>query len=175
MVTASATDYVGYEYHEIAVNEKFVDFYSDNYPNFGWKITAKEQSTKTAGSKIILKLKRDRYISNKAELTRLQRKFESQINQLEGLERNKELPATIIAITIGLIGTIFMGLSVWAYNDGLLLSLLVSIPGFIGWILPYFCYQNFKKKYSHQLAPQENRLYDDIYETCQKAHKLSSY
>lgn len=65
-------DFIGYEYREININNKLVDLYLDNYPNFGWQIISAEKA-QPVNSKMIIKLKRNRHIANKQELTRLQR------------------------------------------------------------------------------------------------------
>ncbi|MGL2324105.1 hypothetical protein [Oenococcus oeni] len=82
-------DFIGYEYREININNKLVDLYLDNYPNFGWQIISAEKA-QPVNSKMIIKLKRNRHIANKQELTRLQRKFEAQLSQVDKLEREKQ-------------------------------------------------------------------------------------
>ena len=69
-------DYVGYEYKEVTVRLEEASFYQDCYENFGWKPDG--NFTMARGSHwTTLRLKRDRKIINKMELTRLQRHFEA--------------------------------------------------------------------------------------------------
>lgn len=63
-------------------------------------------------------MRRDRKIVNKAELTRLQRKFESCVGQLLSLEHSKTSAATVGSLVIGVIGTAFMAGSVFRYCSG---------------------------------------------------------
>ena len=62
-----------------------------------------------------MKFKRDRKVRNKAELTRLQRQFDSCVSEIESLERSKYLRASVFAYIIGVVGTAFMAGSVFAY------------------------------------------------------------
>lgn len=57
---------------------------------------------------VVLHFRRPRTISSKAELTRLQRNFDSCVAELKALERDKTMPATIAALAVGILGTAFM-------------------------------------------------------------------
>lgn len=129
-------DFIGYEYREININNKLVDLYLDNYPNFGWQIISAEKA-QPVNSKMIIKLKRNRHIANKQELTRLQRKFEAQLSQVDKLERKKTVRASATALTIGFLGSVFLAASVMLFHYNIFLSFVLGIPGLIGWILPY--------------------------------------
>ena len=90
---------------------------------------------------VILRLKRDRKIINKMELTRLQRNFESCVREIDMLEKSKTSAATVYALIIAVIGTAFMAgatFAVTAQPPHISLCILFAIPGFIGWIHPYF-------------------------------------
>ncbi|AZZ61673.1 DUF2207 domain-containing protein [Oenococcus sp. UCMA 16435] len=121
---------------------------------------------------MVIKLKRNRHIANKQELTRLQRKFEAQLSQVDKLEREKTIRASATALTIGFLGSVFLAASVMLFHDNTFLSFILGIPGLIGWILPYRVYTNIKTRRSQELSPQINELYDLLYDTCKQAHKL---
>lgn len=99
-------DYVGYEYKEVVVESNRISQYLDGYENFGW-IPDESHQLNEKGS-TILRLKRNRKIINKAELTRLQQNFEDCMKQIDGLEKSRHQAAVIAALTIGLAGTAFM-------------------------------------------------------------------
>lgn len=61
-----------------------------------------------------LRLKRDRKIVNKTELTRLQRNFEACVREIQSLENSKTSKATIWALAAGVIGTAFIACSTFA-------------------------------------------------------------
>ena len=164
-------NFVGYEYKELTVKRDMESVYADGYKNFGW--TVEDTTTEHNMDTVNLKLKRDRKICNKAELTRLQRQFESCAGEIDSMERSKTMGASIAAFTIGIVGTAFMGLATFSYLGGMLpLMIVLAIPGFIGWILPYFCFKAIGRNKTNKVAPLIEKKYDEIYEVCEKANAL---
>ena len=166
-------NFIGYEYKEITVDRDMEGVYADAYPNFGWKLESGVASI-FGLSAVNLKFKRDRKIRNKAELTRLQRQFESNVNEIEGLEQSKTTTAFTTAMTVGLIGTAFLAGAVFAfiYAEMIPLMILLAVPGFIGWALPYQLYKKIQAKRNAKILPLIEKQYDTIYEVCEKAHSL---
>lgn len=165
-------DFVGYEYRDMTVKEKMTAMYIDGYTNFGWQLEGTSGGV-LGREEIILKLKRDRKIRNKAEITRLQRQFEACMKEVISLENSKVIGAAAAAYIVGVIGTAFMAGSVFSYIGGLLIpSVILAVPGFAGWIIPYLLYCRIRSKKSLQLEPLINQKYDEIYEVCKKANDL---
>ncbi len=81
-------EFAMYEYKEVSISSAQASFYLDCYENFGWK-QDEHFAPQTRNEKLILKLKRNRKIANKVELTRLQRNFEADIKEIEALENSK--------------------------------------------------------------------------------------
>ena len=171
---ASPKNYVGYEYRDISVDSNFVALYVDSYENFGWQLEGQQASALgLPTSTVNLKFKRDRKILNKAELTRLQRQFDSCVSEITRMEQSKTGQASIVAFTIGLIGTAFMAGATFAYLGGLIaLCIVLAIPAFIGWIIPYFAYRSSYAKKTAKVTPLIESKYDEIYEVCEKANHL---
>lgn len=169
--TATNNSYIGYEYKEIAVSRDMESLYADSYENFGWKL---ESSTPTLGiNNVSMKFKRDRKILNKAELTRLQRQFDSCVREITDMEKSKAASASIVAYTVGLVGTAFMAGATFSYLGGFIVwCIVLAIPAFIGWILPYFLYNSTYAKKAAKVAPLIEEKYDEIYEVCEKANHL---
>ncbi|MBY9079347.1 hypothetical protein KIH86_18840 [Paenibacillus sp. HN-1] len=166
--------FVGYEYKDITVKSSMESVYTDGYPHFGWMLEGTSTPSHPIGS-VTLKFKRDRKIRNKAELTRLERQFGACVSEIETLERSKVIGASAIAYVIGLIGTAFMAGSVFAYLDDMLtLSIILAIPGFIGWIIPYLSYRSIHNKKTAKLTPLIDQKYDEIYKVCEKGNELLS-
>lgn len=164
--------FVGYEYKEIDASGERAAFYLDCYENFGWALDERTQET---GPKGRLLLKRERKIMNKAELTRLQRHFETCVDEIGALERSKTSNATIWAIVVGLIGTAFMAGATFAVTHvppRYALCMLLAVPGFIGWALPYFLYRKMAAKRTQVVTELVERKYDEIYEICEKGNSL---
>lgn len=101
-----------YEYKEITVRSDKASLYLDCYESFGWKQDENFPPLES-GDKVTLKLKRDRRLVNKVELTCLQRNFEAAMNEIIALEHSKTTAAIIWALCIGLVGTAFVAGSVF--------------------------------------------------------------
>ncbi len=52
------------------------------------------------------------------------------------------------------------------------LCVLLAIPGFLGWILPYFIYRRGVKKRIEKVAPYIEAKYEEIDEICRKGYSL---
>ena len=177
--------FIGYEYKEITADMGQISFLIDGYENFGWEVDenvaqpALETFPKRAGAmqhkKAVLRLKRDRKIINKTELTRLQRHYEACIAEIQYLENKKTSAPSILAIAVGILGTAFMAgstFAVTAQTPHIILCTVLAVPGFIGWVLPYFLYKRAVRKETEKLTPLIEEKYDEIYEICEKGSKL---
>lgn len=164
--------FIGYDYSEETVNQQVQHLYKDGYSNFGWKLETISKSP-VKPNMVVLTFKRDRKIRNKAELTRLQRKFNALIGEIQVLEQSKVTFASVVAFAIGIIGTAFMTGSVFAVTGGNnVLMIILAIPGFIGWIIPYWVFNHLKKRKSTQVNPIIDEKYDEIYDTEKSANRL---
>lgn len=182
-----AGGYVSYEYRALSVPKEQVSLYKDCYPCFGWEtdphhdtpVVKRQEKRPGAGvgsSELVeLFFRRDRNISNKAELTRLQRNFDSCAAELTALKRSKTTQGTIAALVIGLLGTVFMGGATFAAvaQPPLIgLMILLAVPGFAGWIAPCFVYRSLVRRRSAELDPLIEQKYDEIDEICKKGSGL---
>lgn len=173
-------EFVGYEYKEVAAEGSRVSFLIDGYECFGWELDENFQGDRKNDptgnqKKMLIRLKRNRKIINKMELTRLQRNFEACVNEIDTLENAKTSAASLCAVTVGIIGTAFMAGSVFAVTaepPRVVLCILLAVPAFLGWILPYFLYRKIVKKQTEKLTPLIEEKYDEIYEICEKGNKL---
>ena len=177
VVTRNGKDFIGYEYKDKVVRKSMESLYLDSYPCFGWE----EDPNMSAGydyefaTHTSLRFRRDRKICNKTELTRLQRNFDGCVSQIETMERSKNTVPSIWAMVIGVIGTVFMALATFSIL-GMILNItagiVFAIPGFAGWIAPYFVYRKLQKNQGEKISPQLEEKYDELYEICEKASKL---
>ena len=176
--------YIGYEYKEIKADSAQASFLIDGYANFGWQVdtnlpgSSRQGRPGVPGAGAAEKggiLKRDRHIVNKAELTRLQRNFEACLREIAELEKRKTSGATAAALAAGILGTVFMAgatFAVTAQPPHIFLCVVLAIPGFIGWILPYFIYRRMRKAKTEEISPLIEGKYDEIYEICEKGNRL---
>ena len=164
--------FVGFEYMEVPAKRSMESMYVDSYRSFGWVFegpSAREES----GDTVKLRFKRERRLGAQAELTRLQRHSETCALETEALERSRTTAASIAAFTIGLTGTALLGGAVFAYLNGLLpMMVSLAVPGFLGWIIPYFSYQKLRQRREKQLSPLIEQKYDEIYTLCEQGCRL---
>lgn len=172
--------FVGYEYKEVITIANKVSFLIDGYKNFGWVVDENvnsgiEGNIPNPCANVILRLKRDRKIMNKMELTRLQRNFEFCLKEVTHLEKSKTTHAIMYALSIGIIGTAFMAGSVFAVSADpprIVLCIILAIPAFAGWITPYFVYKNVVRKRTEKLDLLIEEKQDEIFSICEKGNKL---
>ena len=173
-INKDGNSFVGYEYMEVSADPDKASMLIDGYMSFGWGPDENIQPSRILG-RVSLKLKRDRKILNKAELTRLQRHFEACMNELDEMEASKTQTATIWSIGIGIIGTAFIAGSVFAVTAApplIILCVILGLPGIAGWVLPYFLYNKKVQKRVEKITPLIEQKYDEIYEICEKGSKL---
>ena len=168
------TPFVGYEYKEITVPSERASMFMDCYAAFGWE---PDDNLPAAGSlhMVTLRMKRDRKIVNQMELTRLQRNFEACANEIDKLEQAKSSAATVWSLVVGVIGTAFMAGSVFAVTHEppiYWFCVLLAVPGFLGWIFPYFVYRRIAAAQTNRIQPIIEAKQEEIYEICEKGHSL---
>lgn len=171
---SSMKNFTSYEYKEITVRSDKASLYLACYESFGWQADENFPPQETK-DQIILRLKRDRRLVNKTELTRLQRNFEANMDEIISLEHSKTSAATVFALCVGLIGTAFMAGSVFAVSaepPRIALSILLAIPAFAGWIAPYFVYRRVREKKTLQVTPFIEEKIEEIYGMCEKGQSL---
>ena len=164
---------IGYEYKDVTVNRSLEALYTDSCKNFGWQMDGADISPSFSPTAVTLKFKRDRKIRNKAELSRLERQFNTCADEVLKLEHEKSFMASVIAYIIGIVGVGFTAGSVFAFLAGSLpLTIVLAIPALLGWVVPYICYTNISKKKTAQVTPLIDSKHDEIYDVCQKANSL---
>ncbi len=170
--------FTAYDYKEIEAERNMIPFLRDGYENFGWETqekTVESNNHPNQNHKSILQMRRNRKIMNKPELQRLQSHFEACVKDVNALEKSKDSKATMISLIVGILGTAFMAGSVFAVTAEeplIVLCIILAIPGFIGWILPYFLYKEIREKQTQIINPLIEKKYDEIYEICEKGNKL---
>lgn len=170
--TSNENSFVGFEYKEVTVKNSMQSVYSDSYKSFGWILEGNSNPVGKTDS-ITIKFKRNRKIRNKAELTRLQRQFDAYVVEILRLEGSKKTKAAAVAYVVGVIGTAFVTGSVFAVTAGNVGTCIVlAIPGFIGWIIPYLLFRSISGKKTEQVNPLISQKYEDLYSVCEKANEL---
>ena len=172
--------FTAYEYKEIITEASRVSMLIDGYENFGWELDEKilysdSSRQRRMEKKQVIRLKRNRKIMNKTELTRLQRNFEACLSQIQTLEKSITSSAAAWALTVGAAGTVFMAGSTFAVTaqpPQILLCAILAVPGIAGWIAPWFLYRRIVQKRTERTTPLIEEKYDEMYEVCEKGNKL---
>ena len=86
--------FIAYEYLTQTVSPSMQATYVDGYANFGWQL----QESKEGLHGVTLAFKRDRSITHKSELNRLQKQFEQQMAHVVRLEKSKQSSATSLSL-----------------------------------------------------------------------------
>jgi hypothetical protein len=166
--------FVAYEYKELTVKRSMESVYVDSYSSFGWELEGSLTPPKGAAY-VLLKFKRNRKLRNKAEITRLQRQFDSGITEIESLEFSKVAKASLVAFSVGVAGTAFMAGSVFAVTAGNIpLCIVFAIPAFIGWVTPFLLFRGISSRRGEEVNPIISKKYDEIYDICERASSLLS-
>ena len=174
-------EFVSYEYKEVLADRSKASFLLDGYENFGWEASGKsfeeflDSTDPRKQKKVLLRLKRNRKLVNRVELTRLQRNYEACLSEIETLEKSKTSAATMYALILGIVGTAFMAGSTFAVTASpphILLCIVLAVPGFLGWILPYFVYKKVVEKQTEKVTPLIEEKYDEIDSNCKSGHTL---
>ena len=157
------------EYIEVTVKQNLVKLCCDCYKELGWHVI----NTSSVVDSITLKMQRDRKIKNRAALCDLQRKCEEAFTSIEKLEKAKTGKAMAMSLGIGIVGTAFMAGSTFAYLASMIpLCIILAIPAFVGWALPYFLYKKIYNETSTKVNVMIDHNYDVIYNSCEKASHL---
>lgn len=174
MTEKKEASFIGYEYKEITVPSEQASMYLDGYECFGWEPDANIASVQ-GHSYTTIRMKRNRKIINKMELTRLQQHFEACMNEINALEKSKSSAATVWALVVGILGTAFMAGSTFSITHEppiVWLCVLLAVPGFIGWLLPYFIYRQTVRTNTQRIQPMIEAKQEEIYKICEKGSSL---
>lgn len=195
-------NYVGYEYKQITADKQNKSLWVDSMVNFGWteakseaklvkrmplalwilaaplsllpgRPFAKGLQDHESSTQVQITFKRDRSQQQKPELNNLEAQFERCMQAMSGLEASQYTLASLVAILVGILGTACMAISVLAGLSGWSpVFLLAAVPGFLGWILPYFIYCTMRQTRARAIAPELERQQENIYELCKSGNAV---
>lgn len=192
--------FVAYEYKNVTVKRDFAAMYADCLVSFGWTpvedglygfqsvlssmnpvhlganiANAAKMSAETADAHdlVALKFKRDRRISNKLEISRLERKCETALAAIGSLERRSGAYTMGASLGVGIAGAAVLGLGVYSFiAANIVAGVLLTMIGIAGWGIGYFAYRKVGKKTAAQTEPMIQEQFDIAYSACEQAHAL---
>ena len=193
-------NFVAYEYKNVTVKRNSAGLYIDCMENFGWtlvendgydvqtlltnlnpvnlgkNIASAAQSygeTADPSETMTLKFKRDRRIENKQQLETLEQEYEQAMSAIHKVKRKNVAQTMGISLGTGIIGTVFIGLSVYNFVfSNTVLGVLFAVIGAIGWAIGFFSNMKIGKKKSTQTKPYVQEQLNIIYSACEKANAL---
>ena len=168
--------FMAYDYKEIEAEGERLSLLLDAYESLGWELDERAGGKREEAKGKKVRLRRERKIINKMELTRLQRNMEACVASIDELERSVTSGATLYAVLLGLVGDGFSG-------DGHLCGgrpgasyPVVRDSGHSGIcrmdLLPLFVYKWIRRKRRERTMPLIEEKYDEIYAICEKGQKL---
>jgi hypothetical protein len=164
-------EFVAYEYKDISIKKEKVSLYLECIANYGWEIVSKNDGLNN--SKI--KLKRNYKMANREKLSNLEKEFEEAFLQIETLEGSEKEAGISTSIIVGIIGSAFLAGSVFSYlASNIILMVILAIPGFIGWILPYFINKKLIEKKKIRISKVVENNYNKIYKVSEEAFYLNN-
>jgi len=162
-----------YEYKDVTVSKGMAKVYAECYSHFGW-VPESNSSPPTEHSavfgNITLIFKRDKKIRNKAELSRLGRRFEAAISEISSLEKSKFTTAVAAAFIAGIIGIAFIAAAI--FIGALPVCIIMAIPGVVGLIIPYFLFRRISRKRGQEVSTLIEQKNKEIHEVCEQARTL---
>lgn len=193
--------FVGYEYKTVTVSKELESLWVDSLNAFGWTLEKRAPAVvkhvwgplrvmlaplavfggkfreavidHDSATHVELTFKRDRHIEHKGELNQLQVLYENCAKSMQALDASKKTGAAAAAYVIGLIGTVFMGISVFSYLAAMTPAFIIAaVPGFLGWLLPFFAYKSLIARKTKQVDPQMEAQHDKICAICQQASEI---
>ena len=168
-------DFISYEYKTVSVKAKDQTKAMDLYEAFGWEITG---TASAATGNTTLSLKRDRHLTHKQELNKLERQAEDTFAAINGLERSKTLGASVFAYIFGCFAALVLG-------GGMSLTMLIegSVPAMVGGIIlgvvgivlcsvNYVIYKKLVEKKTKALLPVIDQTEEKLANTLEKGNDL---
>lgn len=195
-------NYTGYEYKRVITDASMESLWKDSMVSFGWEAEKSEAkivkrlplalwimaaplsllpwrpfqkrlSDHASEKEVELTFKRARKMTQKRELNQLESRFEHCVRAIESMEATKGMTATITASAVGLLGTVCMAVSTFAYLAGMTPAFVIAaIPGFLGWLIPFFLYKGMKASKERAIIPKIEEQYENIYGICKEGSNL---
>ena len=165
-------EYVAYEYSTVQVPRSMEPVYKDIFRSFGWKY--EDYSPNVSNPRNVnLKFKRNRRINNRPVVMELQRKCQSALENINHLERSKNVAAFTVAMIIGVIGCAFLAGSVFAaVAEAWVLCFVLGIPGLLVCLVGYLAHSRIYSRKSESTAPLIDREYEVVYATSEQANAI---
>lgn len=168
---------ITYDYLTIQAEGKAAYEVIDSYQALGWEVVNRGSSL--IPGLMTFNLRRNRKVKNKEQLNRLQAKLDDCFNGIKVCERNKTQSAMVVALILGVIGTLIFGggmsmiltitnPGIWVYIVGGILAVIGAVPC----ALAYFVYNKIRIKKTAAMNILIEGKRDEIGNLCEDAQKF---
>lgn len=165
-----AANNITYEYATVKAKLANQSLYSDCYRQFGWIPIENSDIRYSDLDTVEMKFKRDRRMSNRSDIKKLQNECVAAIQAIERFEKKKNIRLMSTSLGVGIVGLAFITAAIYGYTIGsFALCIIAAIPGISCCALPYFLYRNIDSKQTALIDPLIEEQYDVIYAKCEDA------
>lgn len=162
-----------FEYARTTVKRDLATVATDTYESLGFELTGARNSS--TGDATVLAFRRSRKVRGKAQLAKLQRTADDLLDQLASLEAEKTKRARMVALSMGIVSALVLGIGMcctMVWQSLFALGIVVGIVGIAGCIATVFAYQSNVKKDTERVAPHIEAAYDSIATICEEAQTV---
>ena len=182
--------YGDYEYKNITVRRDCAELYVFCLGSFGWSpYDASGKSTDSGSAEIVpvlvhaaktsesdlvlLKFKRIRSITNKAELEKLQLRCEDALSSIGSLESRADTLTVRASLASGIAGTVFIGAAVYSFAaSNIALCVLSAAAGFAGCCIGYLLNIKAGRRVPAGTEPLIKKQLDIAHSACEQGFAL---
>lgn len=173
-------DYAGFEYAKVRAPQQLEPLYRDAYRNFGWSLESTDARPPVRplpllpairSNTVTLNFTRDRGIRNRPMVQELQRKADASLASIARMERSKKSVGTTIAILLGVVGAVFLAVSLFMGALGVLPTVL-GVIGLVAWAGGAIAYVGIKASRTAKLAPVIDKEQDALFAAGEQAARL---
>lgn len=170
---APAGRHDSFEYARTTVRSDLATVATDTYESLGYELTG-AKATQT-GNSTVLAFRRSRKVRGKAQLAKLQRTADDLLAQLARLEDEKTKRASSVAIALGVVFALVLGIGMcctMVWQSFFVLGVVVGIVGIVGCVANWFIYRSNVRKDTDRVAPSIEAAYDSIATICEEAQTV---
>ena len=165
--------YQSFEYARTNVKSDMAQVALDCYESLGYELTG--QRTAAPGKHTTLSFRRSRKVRGKAQLSKIQRAMDDELELIEAMEGEKTKKATAQALAIGIVSVLILGVGmcctmVWTIL--MIPGIVIGLIGIAGCAYAYLRYRKVYAKETIRLDPQIEATYDRLATHCEEAQAV---
>ena len=168
--TGAPSRHSSFEYTRTTVKTDLATVATDVYESLGFELTGAKSSG--AGDSTVLAFRRSRKVRGKAQLAKLQRTADDLISQLARLEAEKTRRAKMVAISMGTVSALVLGVGMcctMVWKSLFVPGIAVGVAGIGGCVATWAVYRANVTRDTEHVAPRIEATYDELATVCEQA------